>query len=207
MDIKKLKLYEAGIKALEQQNPQYAIDMLRSFLRDEPGVLEVRQKLREIELGKIDGEVSPVKKILAKVLSLPATIMIPSQIRQEKFNLAMDNAEAAIARDPTSKDFYFLLAKASEAANLLPVTQMALEASLKFNNDCGVTLDWLARIYSTLGLGEKAIECREKHVKLTPSETKLKDELEKTTLEIESDAWDPSELDYDDSAPLSLRQV
>ncbi len=198
---KKLKLYEAGIKALEQQNPQYAIDMLRSFLRDEPGVLEVRQKLREIELGKIDGEISPIKKILAKVLSLPAAIMVPSQIGQEKFNIAMDNAEAAIARDPTSKDFYFLLAKASEAADLLPITQMALESSLKFNRDCGATLDWLARIYCTLGIGNKAIECRERHIKLTPSDTKLKDALEKTTQEIESDAWNPEELDFDESAP------
>ena len=46
-------LYKAALAAFEKGNHQYAVELFREILRQEPTLLDARSQLREVELDRI----------------------------------------------------------------------------------------------------------------------------------------------------------
>ena len=202
MEIKKLKhlsdrhvkLFDTGINAAEKRNYQYATEILRNLLRQEPGLLEVREKLREIELQRIDGQPNSLRSVLTPIATLLNQVKVPKLIKQGKFTEALDNAEAAMKFDPTSTTCCLLLARAADAANLHAIIKQTMELALKHNPDNVPILDCLANAYLKMGLSKKAVECYQKIVKLQPGNDKYKDALKQATAVSAADDVDPEVL-------------
>ncbi len=205
MEVKKLKylnkkdrkLFDAGCKAGEQKNFKYAIDMLRNLLKHEPGVLEVRQKLREIELQRIGGEVSAFRQFLAPILKFPNLAKGPALVNQKKYSEALDNAEAAMAFDPTAIPCAKLLATAAEAADLLVISKMTYEMLHEHHPDNTQVLEALADTYGKLGMGTEEIECRGKLRKMDPKNEAYATALDEAEDIASEDRRDPEDTGYD----------
>ena len=205
MDIKKLKhlserhvkLFDTGLNAAEKRNFQYATEIFRSLLKQEPGVLEVREKLREIDLQRVGGEVNAFRRMLTPVVTLLNQIKVPKLIKEGKYAEALDNAEAAVKFDPTSANCCFLLARAADAAELHAIARQTMETALKHHPDNVSILSCLADAYSKMGMGNKAVECFEKIVRLQPNNEKYKEALKQASADAATDDIDPEILFYD----------
>ena len=184
------------MNAAEKRNYQYATEILRNFLKQEPGVLEVRKKLREIELQRFGGEVSTVRRMLAPLATIIHQIKGPKLIKEGKFAEALDNAEAAMKFDPTSVNSCLLLARAADAANLCAITVQTMEMAQRHHPQSVPILSCLANAYSNIGLGKKAVECYKKIVQLQPKNDKYKEILPRATADAAKDDTDPEVLFY-----------
>lgn len=192
------RLYEAGLKAAEQENYKYAVEMFRDLLKTEPGVLEVRQKLRETALKRNGGGVNPMKQALAPIVTLPNLILSHLQAKKGKFNEALDNGEAAMAFDPTSIVSAFIAGRAADAAGAPVITMMTLETVLEFNKGKVFLMDWLARTYATLGKSEEAIAMRRKILRIDNANAKYKQDLAQAEAEAAVDDRDPEGIMHAD---------
>ena len=204
LEIKKLKhlsqrhvkLFDTGVNAAEKRNYQYAIDIFRNLLKQEPGVLEVRKKLREIELERFGGEINAIRQILGSIVTLPNQIKSLKLVTKGKFSEAFDNAEGALKFDPTSIKSCLLLARVSDAANLPAVTIQTIEMALEHNPDSIPLLTCLADAYANAGFGKKSVECYTKITRLEPKNDKYKEALTQMTSDAAADDTDPEVLFY-----------
>ena len=216
LEIKKLKhlsprhvkLFDTGLNAAEKRNYQYAIEIFRNLLKQEPGVLEVRKKLREIEIERFGGQVNAIRRVLGSIVTLPNQIKSPKLIGEGKFAEALDSAEAALKFDPTSINCCLLLARAANAANLPAVTIQTLEIALQHHPDSIPLLTDLAEAYMNAGLGKMAIECYTKIVKLEPKNDKHKEVLTQITSDTAADDTDPEIIFYyGDNAAMPTKNI
>lgn len=203
MEIKKIKhlkkkhakLYEAGLKATEQRNLKYAIDMFRQVLHEEPGVLEIREKLRAVEMQRIGGNAGPVRKLVAQLMSIPIMAKGTTLVSERRFHDALDNAEKAMAMDPTNPKFRDLLTAAADAAGMPMITRQVLESANKFSPNEPAIVEGLARTYLVLGKGEEAIAALEQLAKIDKANsTKHKNAGEQTTAQLRADNRDPYDV-------------
>ena len=205
---RQVKLFDTGLNAAEKRNYQYATEIFRNLLRQEPGVLEVREKLREIEFQRVGGQANPIRQILTPIVTLLNQIKGPKLIKEGKFAEALDNAEAAMKFDPTSINCCFLLARAADAAGLHAITKQTVERALEQHPDNVLLLNCLADSYLNLGMGKKAVECLEKVVKLQPSNEKYKKALKQAISAANTDSTDPEVLFfYSDNNKDSQKDV
>jgi tetratricopeptide (TPR) repeat protein len=180
------ELYDRGLQAYNQKNFSYAIEMFRTVLRAEPGLLEVREKLREAQVGKIGGKSNFFTRGIASILSIPNMIKHPILCSKEKYSEALDNGEAAMSRDPSAMANCYLLAKAAErvadaaseeggasdGAGILKIGINALECALKFHPKNVSLLERMTHIYVDAGRGTRALECALQMRTLQPNNTK-----------------------------------
>ena len=166
------ELYDRGLQAVNQKNFSYAIEMFRTVLRSEPGLLEVREKLREAQIGKIGGKSNLLNRGLASLLSIPNMAKKPLLCGKKKFGEALDNAEIAMSRDPSAIALCYLLAGTAESAadhesdnglsdgaGLLKIAINALECAQKFHPKNCSLLEKMSKVYQRAGRGTKALEC------------------------------------------------
>ena len=162
------KLYRTASDAADKRNYQYAIDMYRTLLRRAPGLLEVRQKLREAQFAHQGNRASTVRQILANFAVLPQVFRAYSLINSGKFAVALDNAETAMTFDPTAVVSCSLLVKAAEAAECYEIAEQTLEWAAAHHPTNPQVLDWLGRTYVTLKKGKKAVSLYAKLKELEP---------------------------------------
>jgi tetratricopeptide (TPR) repeat protein len=198
------ELYDRGLQASSQKNFSYAIEMFRTVLRAEPGLLEVREKLRDAQIGKIGGKSNFFSRGMASLLSIPNMTKSPVLCAKKKFGDALDNAEAAMSRDPGAIACCYLLARVAESAadeasdtgvgdgaGILKIAINALECAQKFHpNNCSL-LERMSQIYLRAGRGTKALECATHLRTLQPRNPKWPELVKEmgAAAAIEKDGW------------------
>jgi tetratricopeptide (TPR) repeat protein len=188
---RELKLYRTACEAAEKQNYKYAIDLFRDLLRRRPGLLEVRAKLREVQLGKIGGKGKPFRQMMAYFAVLPQVAKAQTLISGKHYAKALDNAEVAMSFDPTAIISCELMAKAAEAADCYEIFIPTLEWALLHHPRNIHLLDWLGRTFVMLKKGKKAVSCYGRIVEIEPNKMVWKERLkDATAVAAMEDGWD-----------------
>lgn len=166
---KEKRLYDTALSAHERKNYAYGIDLLRTLLKKYPGLIEARMKLREIQMDRI-GKISALSQALATVGAILPYLKVKRLAAKGNYAEALDAGEAAMGLDPTACFPCIVLFRAAEAADVDAICLMALEQAIEFHPKSLQVLDWLAQLYSRMGMGKKALVCRQKIFETRPND-------------------------------------
>ncbi len=121
------ELYEKGIAAIQKNNLDYAITLLTSVLRTEPGFYEAREALRASQHKRAAGSRSFFKKLVGSASSLTRGKLA---LRSNPLE-ALQVAEDTLNEDPSNVDAHELLAEAALAAQFPKTALLSLEVAFK----------------------------------------------------------------------------
>lgn len=152
-------LFDRGAKALLQKNYGYAVEMFRTVLRAEPGITEVRSKLREAQLGRVNNKASIGRALGTYLLSLPTRAKAKAAVKAENFSKALDLAEGVMTMDPTSVFGSTFIANIAEEVEVPEIGINALECAKPHHPDSVMLLSRLTKAYKQADMNVKALEC------------------------------------------------
>ncbi len=149
------KNYARAVDAVEKNNPDYAILLLKEILNKVPGFCEGRVALRGVQRKKREGG-GMFKKFLGKATGGPAIAKGKLAISKGQYAEALIHAEDVLTEDPDSQIGHSILA---EAANELELPRTALSSAqvlMGVAPDNKTYCKLLASILEKLGDFEKA---------------------------------------------------
>lgn len=147
--------YEKGVSALERSNLDYAIELLLSVMKAEPGFLAGRDALRKAGQKKAGQGGGLFKKFVNSASSSPA--LAKARLITDSQPLeAMFVAEQVISNDPKSSLAHDIFAKAAVIAGLPRSAMLSLEAMRQeMPADKEVSIR-LSEAYTAIGQNDKA---------------------------------------------------
>ncbi|NIP97859.1 MAG: tetratricopeptide repeat protein [Akkermansiaceae bacterium] len=152
--------------AIQQSNLPYAVKLLMSVLKAEPGFLEGRRKLRAAEMALAG---PPKKKGLFGGGGLSVT-KLKGQSKKDPVGV-MDAIEKELEKDPYNAAANDLLFDSALRANMLDTAAFALETVRKGTPDNTKLLHKLAEFYMNRDMAEEAAGVYKDIVKADPTDT------------------------------------
>ena len=139
LDPRQVKQLEAADKA-SLSNPSYSIEVYAAILKQSPGCLELRKKLRALQLRIAQSSTKGLSGLLGKVTSAP--FMLRGKSDKDPEGLLV-KAEDLIAKSPGNVLAHHMLADAASAIGMSKTAVFALE-TIKQIQGCKKTLKNLA---------------------------------------------------------------
>lgn len=164
--------YEKGLTAIERNNLDYAIELLLTILKSEPGFLVCREALRKAGQKKAGAGSGLFKRIVSSAGSGPTLARAKFMVESQPLE-ALALAEQVIAGDPRNTMAHDLFTQAAMGANLPSTALLSLVAMQKespANKDVSLRL---AAAYSAIGQPEKAEAVFETLMKHHPNDPEL----------------------------------
>lgn len=180
---------------MEIKNLDYAIEIYANILKQQPGCLEVRKKLRSAQLKKSRGNTS-IANFLGKVTAAPFRVRGRAKIEKDPIN-AMEEAEKAIASNPRNIVAGNLLAEAATAAGFHGTAVFARETIREFDPSNLQNLKALAQAHLANEDTENAIRVGNLILKKKPGDAEAQELLKQASVAIALDKgkWEESD-DY-----------
>ncbi|MDP7010085.1 MAG: protein kinase [Verrucomicrobiota bacterium] len=165
--------YDHALAAVNKNNHDYAILLLKDLLKQVPGFVEGRIVLRESQRKKKGGS-SLFSKIVGTAASSPALAKGEMALRKGDHATAMVQAEEVLTDDPGSKSGHRLLAEAANAMGLPRVALGSVQLLVKLSPENKGNCQLLANILEKLGDYDQAEEILGKLVDKHPGDFKLR---------------------------------
>ena len=156
-------LWLKSLHAVELRNYGYAISLIQAILKEFPGFLEGRKRLRKVEFANTKG-----KKSFLSGLST-ASLKGAGMIKKDPV-AAMELAEKNLETDPGNSQINHLLKEAAKAAGLPEVAAFALETIIEANPTDTKTMHELGEYYLTMGDADKAVAIYSKIAEANPAD-------------------------------------
>lgn len=160
--------YQTAMGAVEKNNTDYAILLLKSIVQKEPGFMEARDQLRAQERIKMK-KMGFFKKMTSGMKAGSLATKSKAQMMRKKPEAAMKLAEDAVAENMSSVPALNALAQAGASLEAPFITIEALEIAADFHPKNVNILDWLARAYADDKQGTKCLAIRQKILALDPN--------------------------------------
>ncbi len=147
--------YDKGVAALERSDLDYAIELLLSVTKAEPGFLAGRDALRKVGRKKAGQGGGLFKKLLITASSSPALAKARMTTESQPLE-AMFVAEQVLANDPKSSLAHDIFSKAALLAGFPRSAMMSLEAlrqETPADKDVSIRL---SEAYTSIGQNDKA---------------------------------------------------
>jgi tetratricopeptide (TPR) repeat protein len=209
LDPRFIKQLVAADKALSS-DAGYSKEIYASILKQFPGCLELRQKLRAIQLNEFTSSGKSLSGLLGKVTIAPFFKKIKDG---DDPVIGLQKAEDIIVKSPTNIVAHQMLAQAARMLGLLKTTAFAYETIKKIQPKDSSNLKDLANIYIELGETDKAIEMGNLIVQLNPRDGDAEDIMKRASVAaaMHRGKWEESE-DFrtqlkDESEAQSLEQA
>ena len=154
LDPRQVKQVEAAEHA-EKMNPSYTLEVLGSVLKQSPGCLELRKKLRALQIKATAGNTKGLSKFLGKMTATPFRIIGASDKDPEN---ALQKAEELISKNPANVTAHQLLADAASNLQMHGTTVFAYETIYKLEPENLDNLKSLGQAYLDAGDTENAIK-------------------------------------------------
>lgn len=151
-------------EALQKNNTDYAVELLRSILEMEPELDELRKELREVQLNALK---SKKPNALSSVKGLGKTMAVKSAIKKNP-KKALPEAEELLAVDPLNPSFLELYCDAAKAAGVLSAATVTLSETLKVDRKNEDLLERLGKLYLEIGNAKDARATFERLSELKP---------------------------------------
>jgi tetratricopeptide (TPR) repeat protein len=189
--------YQAALAAVDKSNPDYAVLLLKGIIQREPGLLEAREKLRQIEKKKAAGA-GIFTKWMAGLKTSGTVTSGKTSLASGKPLKAMAKAEDALAASLLSLPALNLLAQAAVEAGANFIAIEALEIAREYYPKNVAVLDWLARVYGDDGQGMKALRCRQEIAIMRPNDMGVQQKVREAAAlaTMEKGKWEDKDSDF-----------
>ncbi len=156
-------LWLKSLHAVELRNYGYAISLVQAILKEFPGFLEGRKRLRKVEVISTKG-----KKSFLSGLST-ASMKGAGMVKKDPL-AAMELAEKTLEADPTNTQVNHLLKEAAKAAGFPEIAAFALETIVEANPNDTKTMHELGEHYLSMGDADKAVTIYSKIAEINPAD-------------------------------------
>jgi tetratricopeptide (TPR) repeat protein len=178
-------LWLKGRSAIELRNYGYAISLMQAVLKEAPGFLDARQKLRAVEITATKGK----KSFLS---GLSSASMKGGSVMKKDPLAAMELAEKTLESDPTNSQANHLLKDAAKAAGYPEVAAFALETIIQAHPNDTKVMHELGEHYLAMGAADKAVDIYSRIAETNPADLvavkRSKDAA--ATASMKSGGWD-----------------
>jgi tetratricopeptide (TPR) repeat protein len=157
------QLWLKALSAVELRNYDYAISLIQAVLKDNPGFLDGRKRLRKVELAATAG-----KKSFLSGLST-ASLKGGSVMKKDPL-AAMELAEKGLEKDPRNAQANHLLKDAAKAAGFPEIAAFALETIIDGTPQDTKLMHELGELYMSMGDSDKAVEVYSKIASVNPAD-------------------------------------
>ena len=209
LDPRQIKQIQAS-EAAERTNPSYALEIYGSVLRQVPGCLELRKKLRALQIKVTGGNTKGFSKFFGKVTAAPWGMGNKAETDPEG---SLVKAEEFIAKNPGNVNAHKLLADAAANLEMHKTVIFAYETVYKLEPDNISNLKDLGRAYLVVDDTENAIKTGNTILSKSPGDGEAEDLMKKASVAIamHKGKWEESE-DYraqlkDEKEAQSLEQA
>ena len=159
--------YQTAMGAVEKNNTDYAILLLKGIVQKEPGFLDARDTLRKMERINVK-TMGFMKKTTSSMKSGSIATKGKAVLATKKPEAAMKLAEDALAENLSSLAALNLLAQSAQELDAAFITIEALEIASEYHPKNLNILDWLATTYADAKEGVKALQIRQKISAMDP---------------------------------------
>ena len=193
LDPRQAKQIEAAETA-EKMNPSYALEVLGAVLKQVPGCLELRKKLRALQIKTSGGNTKGFSKLLGKMTATPFRMAGKSDKDPEG---TLQKAEELIAKNPANTTAHQLLADAAANLEMYGTTVFSYETIYKLEPENLNNLKDLGRAYLDAGDTESAIKTGNIILSKSPGDGEAEDLLKRASVAVAMNKgkWEESE-DY-----------
>ncbi len=209
LDPRQIKQLESAEEAA-QTNPTYALEIYGAILKQNQGCLELRQKLRALQLKKLQGSTKGLSGILTKVTSAPFMFRGKGDKDPEG---TIAKAEGLLEKSPSNVLAHQMLAEGSAALGMVNTVVFAYETIRKIQPKDVKNLKQLGNAYLEAGDSDMAIKTGNSIRQINPSDGDAEDLLKRASVAaaMNKGKWEESE-DYraqlkDESEAQSLEQA
>ncbi|HBM16567.1 MAG TPA: hypothetical protein DD381_09545 [Lentisphaeria bacterium] len=168
--------YKKAVQAIDKNNAEYAVTILKDILSAEPGFIQAREKLRIAE-KIMQGNSNILKKAMdiLKVKKIVKTAQI--DFMRGKYTDAMAKAEEALAIDVKNWEALNLLANCAAELKIEFIVTETYEFAYSLYPDNKEVINTLASHYRKLSRGKDEFKLRQKLVDMFPDNLEYKQEL------------------------------
>ena len=193
LDPRQAKQIEAAETA-ERMNPSYALEVLGAVLKQSPGCLELRKKLRALQIKVSGGNTKSFSNLIGKMTATPFRMAGKSD-KDPKGTL--QKAEELIAKNPGNTTAHQLLADAAANLEMYGTTVFSYETIYKLEPENLNNLKDLGRAYLDAGDTESAIKTGNIILSKSPGDGEAEDLLKRASVAVAMNKgkWEESE-DY-----------
>ncbi len=175
-------LFDYAQKAIQQRNHDYAIELFRMLLLEDPGCEEVRQMLRQCQVEKHKGMTNKTTKAINDVV---AAIMINTKgqllIGKKKWSEALDLAEAQLSNNPFNPAVLKFFYGIAEKVGLSKSGGEALELCLYQTPKDAMLIKQVAAHYQRANDSVKVLRYMQRLANLKPSDLEVQNALKQAT--------------------------
>ena len=191
LDPRIIKQLEAADKAAVS-DAAYTMEIYASILKQYPGCLELRKKLRNLQLKAAGKAGKGIAGMLGKVTIAP---FLKKGKEDPDPQATLEKAELLISKSPSNTAAHQMVADAARALGILTTTAFALETIKKIQPKDLNNIKDLANVYIELGETESAIEMGNLIVSINPRDGDAEDIMKRASVAaaMHRGKWEESE--------------
>jgi len=180
LDPRLVKQLMAADKALAS-DPSYSLEIYNSVLKQSPGCLELRKKLRALQFKQSKNSGKGLSSLIGKVTTAPFLLRTGGTKSPLK---AIETAEGLIAKNPTNPAAHEMLATAAASLEMNHTCVFAYETIRKLQPKDTAILKKLAKAYLDSGNPDGVIETGNAILQLNPGDGDAEDLMKKASVDV-----------------------
>ena len=157
-------LWLKALHAIELRNYGYAISLVQAILKEFPGFLEGRKRLRKVEIVATKGKKGGLLSSLSS-----SSLKGGGMVKKDPV-AAMELAEKSLETDPTNPQANHLLKEAAKASGYPEIASFALETLCEANPTDTKVMHELGEHYLSMGEADKAVLVYSKIAEVNPAD-------------------------------------
>ena len=191
LDPRQIKQLEAADKAVTS-NPSYSVEIYSAVLKLSPGCIELRKKLRALQLRMAKKSTKGLSSLFGKVTIAPFMLRGKGD---KKPTIALEKAEELIEKSVGNVLAHQMLVDAAKELDLKETVVFGLETIRQISPKDLKNLKELGNAYLEIGETEKTIAVGNEIQKLNPSDGDAEDLMKRASVAVAMNKgkWDESE--------------
>ena len=180
LDPRQIKQLEGADRALSK-DINYSLDIYSSILKQSPGCLELRKRLRQQQMKIAKSSAKSISSILGKLTNAPFLFKSKNSKNPE---IAISSAEELIAKNPLNIAAHEMLADACSSLEMKGTVVFAYETIRSIEPKSLHNLKKLANAYLDAGESDLAIQTGNAILEINPSDGDAEDMMKRASVAV-----------------------
>ena len=180
LDPRQIKQLEGADRALSK-DINYSLDIYSSILKQSPGCLELRKRLRQQQMKIAKSSAKSISSILGKLTNAPFLFKSKNSKNPE---IAISSAEELIAKNPLNIAAHEMLADACSSLEMKGTVVFAYETIRSIDPKSLPNLKKLANAYLEAGESDLAIQTGNSILEINPSDGDAEDMMKRASVAV-----------------------
>ena len=180
LDPRQIKQLEGADRALSK-DINYSLDIYSSILKQSPGCLELRKRLRQQQMKIAKSSAKSISSILGKLTNAPFLFKSKNSKNPE---IAISSAEELIAKNPYNIAAHEMLADACSSLEMKGTVVFAYETIRSIDPKSLPNLKKLANAYLEAGESDLAIQTGNSILEINPSDGDAEDMMKRASVAV-----------------------